>query len=199
MHVVRLLAPRLDNEDHTKDVDFSPSGIRSAGRPATPTRMRAHRAGALGGRVRSARRRHPARAGAERRSCKSTADLNLYAALECDRARPSCERAEEAPCPNSTPSSSAPARPGRRWRTAWPVQARRVAIVERHRFGGTCVNTGCTPTKTLVASAYAAHLARRAGDFGVTIGGPVGVDMKKVKAAQGRTCRASPRGAWSAR
>ena len=38
----------------------------------------------------------------------------------------------------------------------------RVAIVERHRFGGTCVNTGCTPTKTLVASAYAAHLARRA-------------------------------------
>ena len=57
----------------------------------------------------------------------------------------------------------------------------RVAVIERHRFGGTCVNTGCTPTKTLVASAYAAHLARRAGDFGVSVAGPVTVDMKKVK------------------
>src|SRR5215470_3627400 len=57
-----------------------------------------------------------------------------------------------------------------------------VAIAERKFFGGTCVNTGCTPTKTLVASAYAAHLARRAGEYGVTIGGPVGVDMKAVKA-----------------
>lgn len=58
----------------------------------------------------------------------------------------------------------------------------RVAIAERHRFGGTCVNTGCTPTKTLVASAYAAHLVRRAGDYGVMIEGGVKVDMKKVKA-----------------
>ncbi|PLP99823.1 FAD-containing oxidoreductase [Cupriavidus pauculus] len=57
-----------------------------------------------------------------------------------------------------------------------------VAVVERARFGGTCVNTGCIPTKTLIASAYAAHLARRAAEFGVTIGGPVAVDMKKVKA-----------------
>src|SRR5436190_14586078 len=57
----------------------------------------------------------------------------------------------------------------------------RVAVIERHRFGGTCVNTGCTPTKTLVASAYAAHLARRAGDFGVSVAGPVTVDMRKVK------------------
>src|SRR6185436_4623335 len=57
----------------------------------------------------------------------------------------------------------------------------RVAIVERHCFGGTCVNTGCTPTKTLVASAYAAHLARRAGDYGVEIPGPIVVDMKRVK------------------
>ena len=57
----------------------------------------------------------------------------------------------------------------------------KVAIIERHRFGGTCVNTGCTPTKTLVASAYAAHLARRAADYGVRIEGPVSVDMKKVK------------------
>jgi pyruvate/2-oxoglutarate dehydrogenase complex dihydrolipoamide dehydrogenase (E3) component len=58
----------------------------------------------------------------------------------------------------------------------------KVAIVERKLFGGTCVNTGCTPTKTMVASAYAAHLVRRAADFGVVINGQAGVDMKKVKA-----------------
>jgi pyruvate/2-oxoglutarate dehydrogenase complex dihydrolipoamide dehydrogenase (E3) component len=57
-----------------------------------------------------------------------------------------------------------------------------VAIAERHRFGGTCVNTGCIPTKTMVASAYAAHLARRAGEYGVNIGGPISVDLKKVQA-----------------
>jgi pyruvate/2-oxoglutarate dehydrogenase complex dihydrolipoamide dehydrogenase (E3) component len=57
-----------------------------------------------------------------------------------------------------------------------------VAIAERHAFGGTCVNTGCIPTKTLVASAYAAHQARRAGDFGVGVGGKVTVDMNRVKA-----------------
>jgi pyruvate/2-oxoglutarate dehydrogenase complex dihydrolipoamide dehydrogenase (E3) component len=59
-----------------------------------------------------------------------------------------------------------------------------VALIERKLFGGTCVNTGCMPTKTLVASAYAAHLARRAADYGVTFEGPVGVDMKRVKARQ---------------
>ena len=58
----------------------------------------------------------------------------------------------------------------------------RVAIVERKLFGGTCVNTGCTPTKTAGGSAYAAHLARRAADYGVTLGGTVAVDMKAVKA-----------------
>jgi pyruvate/2-oxoglutarate dehydrogenase complex dihydrolipoamide dehydrogenase (E3) component len=57
-----------------------------------------------------------------------------------------------------------------------------VAVIERHRFGGTCVNTGCIPTKTMVASAYAAHLARRAADFGVAIDGAVRVDMARVKA-----------------
>jgi pyruvate/2-oxoglutarate dehydrogenase complex dihydrolipoamide dehydrogenase (E3) component len=57
----------------------------------------------------------------------------------------------------------------------------RVAIIERNRFGGTCVNTGCTPTKTLVASAYAAHAARRAGEYGVRIEGAISIDMKKVK------------------
>jgi len=58
----------------------------------------------------------------------------------------------------------------------------RVALIERHLIGGTCVNTGCTPTKTLVASAYAAHLARRAADYGVLIAGAIAVDMKRVKA-----------------
>jgi pyruvate/2-oxoglutarate dehydrogenase complex dihydrolipoamide dehydrogenase (E3) component len=57
----------------------------------------------------------------------------------------------------------------------------RIAIIERYRFGGTCVNTGCTPTKTLVASAYVAHLARRAGEYGIMIGGAISVDMMKVK------------------
>jgi pyruvate/2-oxoglutarate dehydrogenase complex dihydrolipoamide dehydrogenase (E3) component len=70
----------------------------------------------------------------------------------------------------------------------------RVAIVERHRFGGTCVNTGCTPTKTLVASAYAAHLARRAGELGVSVPGPVTVDMKKVKARKDYVLGFSTRG-----
>jgi len=59
-----------------------------------------------------------------------------------------------------------------------------VALIERKDFGGTCVNTGCMPTKTLVASAYAAHLARRATDYGVVLDGPVGVDMKRVKERQ---------------
>jgi pyruvate/2-oxoglutarate dehydrogenase complex dihydrolipoamide dehydrogenase (E3) component len=59
---------------------------------------------------------------------------------------------------------------------------RKVAIIERKLFGGTCVNTGCTPTKTLVASAYVAHVARRAADYGVRIEGAVNVDMKAVKA-----------------
>ena len=56
-----------------------------------------------------------------------------------------------------------------------------VALVERHLFGGTCVNTGCTPTKTLIASARVAYQMRRASDFGVTIGGGVAVDMGRVK------------------
>ena len=58
----------------------------------------------------------------------------------------------------------------------------KVAVIERARFGGTCVNTGCIPTKTMVASARAAHVARRGSDFGVEIEGAVRVDMKRVKA-----------------
>ncbi len=58
----------------------------------------------------------------------------------------------------------------------------RVAVIERKHFGGTCVNNGCIPTKTLVASAYVAHMARRADEYGVNIGEAVSVDMKRVKA-----------------
>lgn len=57
---------------------------------------------------------------------------------------------------------------------------KKVAILERHKFGGTCVNTGCIPTKTLVASAYTAHVARRGAEYGFTAG-DVRVDMKRVK------------------
>ena len=60
----------------------------------------------------------------------------------------------------------------------------RVAVIERKLFGGTCVNTGCMPTKTLVASAYAAYLARRAAEYGVVLQGPVGIDAKAVAARQ---------------
>jgi len=69
-----------------------------------------------------------------------------------------------------------------------------VAIIERHKFGGTCVNTGCIPTKTLVASAYAAHVARRGGDYGFAIGGNVQVDMKRVKARKDEVSGRSNRG-----
>ncbi|MCP1171477.1 FAD-containing oxidoreductase [Ralstonia chuxiongensis] len=58
----------------------------------------------------------------------------------------------------------------------------KVAIIERGRFGGTCVNTGCIPTKAMVASAYAARMAQRAAEYGVVINGGVTVDMQRVKA-----------------
>ena len=69
-----------------------------------------------------------------------------------------------------------------------------VAIIERGRFGGTCVNTGCTPTKTLVASARAAYMARRGADFGVMIDGSITVSMKKVKARKDAVVRRSSEG-----
>ncbi|HUC12644.1 MAG TPA: FAD-containing oxidoreductase [Stellaceae bacterium] len=58
----------------------------------------------------------------------------------------------------------------------------KVAVAERNLVGGTCVNTGCTPTKALVASAYAAQMARRGAEYGVVTAGEVGVDMRRVKA-----------------
>jgi pyruvate/2-oxoglutarate dehydrogenase complex dihydrolipoamide dehydrogenase (E3) component len=59
---------------------------------------------------------------------------------------------------------------------------KRTAVIERHLFGGTCVNVGCTPSKTYVASARAAHVARTAAQYGVMIGGDVRIDMARVKA-----------------
>ena len=56
-----------------------------------------------------------------------------------------------------------------------------VALMERHLFGGTCVNTGCMPTKSLVASARVAHQARRARDYGIAIDGSIAIDLRAVK------------------
>ncbi len=70
----------------------------------------------------------------------------------------------------------------------------KTAILERKLFGGTCVNVGCIPTKTLVASARAAHMARRGPDFGVMIDGPIEVDMKSVKARKDEIVRGSNEG-----
>ncbi|WP_213805360.1 FAD-containing oxidoreductase [Granulicella sp. dw_53] len=70
----------------------------------------------------------------------------------------------------------------------------KVAMIERKLFGGTCVNTGCIPTKTLIASAYAAQVARRAAFYGVTLQGEVSVDMKAVKARKDEVSGASRKG-----
>ena len=70
----------------------------------------------------------------------------------------------------------------------------KVAVVEKDKFGGTCVNNGCTPTKAMVASAYAAHLARRAGDYGVVLDALPRIDMKRVKARKDEIVRRSSEG-----
>ena len=70
----------------------------------------------------------------------------------------------------------------------------KTAIIERNLFGGTCVNVCCIPTKTLVASARAAYMARRAGEYGVVIEGPITVDMKRVKARKDAVVRQSSEG-----
>ena len=69
----------------------------------------------------------------------------------------------------------------------------KVAILERKLFGGTCVNTGCIPTKALVASASAAQVARRGAEWGV-LTGPVSVDMKSVKERKDAIVRKSNQG-----
>jgi pyruvate/2-oxoglutarate dehydrogenase complex dihydrolipoamide dehydrogenase (E3) component len=70
----------------------------------------------------------------------------------------------------------------------------KVAIIERKRFGGTCVNTGCIPTKALVANARVAHMARRAGEYGVMINRSFTVDMKTVKERKDAVVRRSNEG-----
>ena len=71
---------------------------------------------------------------------------------------------------------------------------RKTAIIERKLFGGTCVNVGCVPTKTLIASARAAYLSRRGADFGVIIEGAVRVDMARVKARKDAVVKQSSEG-----
>jgi pyruvate/2-oxoglutarate dehydrogenase complex dihydrolipoamide dehydrogenase (E3) component len=71
---------------------------------------------------------------------------------------------------------------------------RSVAIIERHKFGGTCVNTGCIPTKTLIASAHAAHTARRGAELGFAVNGDVRVDMQRVRARKDEVSGRSNRG-----
>ena len=73
----------------------------------------------------------------------------------------------------------------------------RVAVIERKHVGGTCVNTGCMPTKALVPSAYAAHLARRAADYGVKLDAAVAVDPVALKARQRNIAETARAGVWS--
>ena len=73
----------------------------------------------------------------------------------------------------------------------------KVAVIERHLFGGTCVNTGCIPTKTLVASAKVANMVSRASEYGIEISGDVKIDMKKVKARKDEISGASNQGVES--
>jgi pyruvate/2-oxoglutarate dehydrogenase complex dihydrolipoamide dehydrogenase (E3) component len=70
----------------------------------------------------------------------------------------------------------------------------RTALIEQGRIGGTCVNTGCTPTKALVASARVAHLARRAAEFGVRLDAPVAIDFARVRARMNEVVDQSYRG-----
>jgi pyruvate/2-oxoglutarate dehydrogenase complex dihydrolipoamide dehydrogenase (E3) component len=109
--------------------------------------------------------------------------------------------------PNATTSQTAPAH-AEKWDAlvvgagqAGPALAVRLAqagyktaLVERARLGGTCVNTGCTPTKTLIASARVAAVARRAEEFGVDVGGPVSVDFTRVRARMQAVVEHSSRG-----
>ena len=70
----------------------------------------------------------------------------------------------------------------------------KTAIIERKLVGGTCVNVGCTPTKTLVGSARIMYLARQAASFGISIGGEISADMKRVKARKDEIAGASNQG-----
>ena len=75
--------------------------------------------------------------------------------------------------------------------TRFANSGKKTAIIERKLFGGTCVNVGCVPSKTLIASARAAHVARHCADFGVMIEGPVRVDMARVRARKNAVVKES--------
>ena len=77
-------------------------------------------------------------------------------------------------------------------------QGLKTVLIERHHFGGTCVNNGCVPTKTMVASARVAHVARHASDFGVVLDALVRVDMARVMARKDQIVQQSSSGvrAW---
>ena len=77
------------------------------------------------------------------------------------------------------------------------AEGHETAVIERKLFGGTCVNNGCIPTKTLIASARAAHVARRADDLGIAIEGTIRADMKRVKARKDGIVRESREGVES--
>jgi pyruvate/2-oxoglutarate dehydrogenase complex dihydrolipoamide dehydrogenase (E3) component len=70
----------------------------------------------------------------------------------------------------------------------------RVAVIERHRFGGTCVNTGCIPTKAMIASARAVHQARRGAEFGFSVSGDIRVDFKAIVARKNAIVAKSSQG-----
>ena len=78
--------------------------------------------------------------------------------------------------------------------TRLAASGRRTAIVERWRFGGTCVNVGCIPTKTLVASARAIYVARRGDEFGFAVGGDIRADMTRIMARKNDIVRRSREG-----
>src|SRR5215218_91197 len=78
--------------------------------------------------------------------------------------------------------------------TRLAAAGKRVLLAERAALGGTCVNVGCIPTKTLIASARAAHVARTAGDYGVAVTGEIRVDMAQVKARKDSVVRDSAKG-----
>lgn len=70
----------------------------------------------------------------------------------------------------------------------------KTAVIEKDKFGGTCVNTGCTPTKTMVASARAAYMAQRGDEFGIEINGDISVNLKRVKARKDKLVKNSTEG-----
>jgi pyruvate/2-oxoglutarate dehydrogenase complex dihydrolipoamide dehydrogenase (E3) component len=111
-------------------------------------------------------------------------ELAFFGSLIFNANRPSCSarRHREALMKQSFDAiivgtgQAGPPLAGRLTQAGWTV-----AIVERKLFGGTCVNSGCTPTKALVASAHTAHICRCADDFGIQQGRAVAVDMHRVK------------------